>query len=345
MRFDYMAGSELYGMGNGVGVSDAENEQKYASDAEDDVASDNFSSTQCMLSDINRSFALLVQVRSKVGRKYAEIIKSLDEESIENAEQYSLDMSKYQEEREKRISLNAQLQARFDAKLRKWEQECERIKENNEKNIFISKLKIFSPNVFPPKPTAVLLPLPTQPVMPATLQYPDLKELETEQLALVLPSDIEKIERVTAPQCLFNENNESQLGMVVAELEERQIELDGQVLEEKMFEHFQNLFVDNLSDYKQMREKETWLFFGNRTQIQTRSRFIKDICDAIKDNDVEKQLSMLRESEIRRFKGYFSHRLYDLLLAQRHQLAKNPITRLRVMEQKNREFDRLSLNM
>lgn len=84
-------------------------------------------------------------------------------------------------------------------------------------------------------------------------------------------------------------------------------------------------FVDKLSEYLQKRSREIHLFSFNNSQIDKRTQFIQNFIAAVKGNNVSAQMNLLSEKHIRGFKGYFSQRLYDILVERRNELlSSNP---------------------
>ena len=64
--------------------------------------------------------------------------------------------------------------------------------------------------------------------------------------------------------------------------------------------------------------------------MQSRSDFVSKL---INITNTTEQLNMLDEKNIRRFKGFFTQRLYDILVARRTELEKSSISTKKRLDQ------------
>lgn len=80
--------------------------------------------------------------------------------------------------------------------------------------------------------------------------------------------------------------------------------------------------IHSLSQYMHHRMQEHRFFCSdNLRTLSDRNNYIVGLVKCIEMNDVAGQLAMLDEKKIRRFKGFFSRRLYDILAAYRNELS------------------------
>lgn len=100
--------------------------------------------------------------------------------------------------------------------------------------------------------------------------------------------------------------------------------------------------VHSLSEYLQRRMSEYRFFCrDNLRTISERNNYIVALVKCIETNDVKGQLDMLNDKKIVRFKGFFSRRLYDMLVAYRNELCptssneRNDICLTRLRAQKS----------
>ena len=89
-------------------------------------------------------------------------------------------------------------------------------------------------------------------------------------------------------------------------------------------------FLTKLSEYLNRRKNEIHFFSPNNTQMQSRSDFVSKL---INITNTTEQLNMLDEKNIRRFKGFFTQRLYDILVARRTELEKSSISTKKRLDQ------------
>lgn len=75
-----------------------------------------------------------------------------------------------------------------------------------------------------------------------------------------------------------------------------------------------------LIDYLTNRKDERFIFGDDLYEISDRSQYIAQFLKAVQYNNTAAQKELLKDSEIKRFKGFFSHRLYDTLAAYRASL-------------------------
>lgn len=68
--------------------------------------------------------------------------------------------------------------------------------------------------------------------------------------------------------------------------------------------------------YMRHRSAQSYAFSSNEAQINDRANFIKTFIQALARNDGSER-ALLKEDKIIRFKGFFSHHLYDLLAGYR----------------------------
>lgn len=83
-----------------------------------------------------------------------------------------------------------------------------------------------------------------------------------------------------------------------------------------------NTFARELGRYLDTRRNAIHLFCDDNAQVANRSAFIRTLVTHITNNDVVQQVNMLREENIRRFKGFFTQRLYDILVSRRIELQQ-----------------------
>lgn len=83
------------------------------------------------------------------------------------------------------------------------------------------------------------------------------------------------------------------------------------------------LRLQKLSNYLGNRRLEVFCCSSNAQQIQKRSLFIEQLIPLINGNSITGLLEKLKEENIQKFKGYFSQRFYDELVAIRNELS-NP---------------------
>lgn len=81
-------------------------------------------------------------------------------------------------------------------------------------------------------------------------------------------------------------------------------------------------FVKKISNYLDERKREFHFFSDNSAQIEDRTNFIRLLIPLIKNNDIASQIYTLKDENIRRFKGFVSQRLYDILAARRTELEQ-----------------------
>jgi hypothetical protein len=79
-------------------------------------------------------------------------------------------------------------------------------------------------------------------------------------------------------------------------------------------------FANSLLDYLAKRRDENHFFSFNTDQVATRAQFINKMLNALKNNDLTTQKVLLNSKEMLSFKGFFSSRLYDLLVERRGAL-------------------------
>lgn len=99
-------------------------------------------------------------------------------------------------------------------------------------------------------------------------------------------------------------------------------------------------FLRQLSDYLTKRKEENPFFScGNILDILARARFIKKLIPVVQSSNIEAELLLLKEENIRQFKGCFTKRLYILLIRRRIEL-----TNLSDLEFTNTTHSRLTQN-
>lgn len=79
-------------------------------------------------------------------------------------------------------------------------------------------------------------------------------------------------------------------------------------------------FVRGLAAYLGKRKTEERLFSMNIEQITQRANFIAQLVPLIISDNVAAQLELLKEANIKPFKGYFSKRFYKALVGRRETL-------------------------
>lgn len=83
--------------------------------------------------------------------------------------------------------------------------------------------------------------------------------------------------------------------------------------------------VQQLGAYLNQRIDEyRFIFFQGMGTVMERSNFMVTLVKSIESNNVSEQLKLLEERNIKRFKGFFSQRLYDILVDYRNKLIVNP---------------------
>ncbi len=89
-----------------------------------------------------------------------------------------------------------------------------------------------------------------------------------------------------------------------------------------------NKFVQALGKYLDTRRKVIHLFSNDNAQVADRTSFIEKLLPFIRSNNIDQQVAMLQDEKIRHFKGFFTQRLYDLLVARRTVLQQKVVINL-----------------
>ncbi len=84
------------------------------------------------------------------------------------------------------------------------------------------------------------------------------------------------------------------------------------------------VFVQQLSGYLKTRKSEIRII--GEFQLEDRATFIHELTSLIEKNDIIQQLDKLKEKNICHFKGFFTQRLYDKLVARRTELQGDRIS-------------------
>ncbi|CAN5277630.1 hypothetical protein BH10PSE19_BH10PSE19_03050 [soil metagenome] len=81
-------------------------------------------------------------------------------------------------------------------------------------------------------------------------------------------------------------------------------------------------FVQELKGYLSNRKAEYVKDWDNLTEITNRSTFIQGLIPLMKRGDVAGQIDMLKEENIKPFKGFWSKRLYNIFVTRREELKR-----------------------
>lgn len=195
---------------------------------------------------------------------------------------------------------------------------------------------------YPPKP-AVLAPvkpeeLPAMKDFNPTIQQLQLKTEELAEVEKVSPANITTInELITAIEVTPNPVVETPADAVDDPIEEPQpqqvVTLVQHDSDADNYHHPLGAYSDDeeelnpLNSYLKLRRSEHWCFSWNKWQIDQRTDFINQYTELKSQGDIEGQLNLLTEENIKRFKGWTSARLYNLLIEERENLeATSPLS-------------------
>ncbi len=88
--------------------------------------------------------------------------------------------------------------------------------------------------------------------------------------------------------------------------------------------HDATRLVNKLGNYLSARVDEyRFTFFQGMRGVAERNNYIVSLVKLIESNNISEQRKVLEEKNIKRFKGFFSSRLYDILVEYRNSLQKH----------------------
>lgn len=82
------------------------------------------------------------------------------------------------------------------------------------------------------------------------------------------------------------------------------------------------VFLQELSKYLRKRAKQSFFLSDDSQEIEDRAHYIRKLIPVIKNNNLNEQHILLKEANIKSFKGWFSTRLYDVFTERRNALCR-----------------------
>lgn len=82
------------------------------------------------------------------------------------------------------------------------------------------------------------------------------------------------------------------------------------------------VFLQELSKYLRKRAKQSFFLSDDSQEIEDRARYIRKLIPVIKNNNLNEQHILLKEENIKSFKGWFSTRLYTVFTERRNALSR-----------------------